>query len=129
LKVAVMNLNQVTLPATDMQQSVQFYCDMGFIQIVAAEGYARFECPAGDSTFSLHKVERAADSGVVVYFECSDLDQRVAGLRAKGFTFLSGPRDQRWLWRETRLRDPAGNMLCLFLAGENRKNPPWRKLG
>jgi hydroxymethylpyrimidine/phosphomethylpyrimidine kinase len=24
------------------------------------------------------------------------------------------------------LRDPAGNQLCLFRAGENRRNPPWR---
>ena len=24
------------------------------------------------------------------------------------------------------LRDPAGNLICLFWAGENRKNPPWR---
>ena len=36
------------------------------------------------------------------------------------------PTDERWLWREARLKDPAGNVLCLFHAGENRKNPPWR---
>jgi hydroxymethylpyrimidine/phosphomethylpyrimidine kinase len=24
------------------------------------------------------------------------------------------------------LRDPAGNAVCLFHGGENRRNPPWR---
>ncbi|MEM7380928.1 MAG: VOC family protein, partial [Bacteroidota bacterium] len=36
------------------------------------------------------------------------------------------PRDQSWLWREARLKDPDGNTLILYHAGENRKNPPWR---
>ena len=36
------------------------------------------------------------------------------------------PVDQPWQWREARLRDPDGNRLCLFHAGENRLNPPWR---
>ena len=26
------------------------------------------------------------------------------------------------------LRDPDGNRLCLYFAGENRVNPPWRVL-
>jgi hypothetical protein len=40
--------------------------------------------------------------------------------------FDSGPEDQSWLWREAWLRDPAGNRLYLFFAGENRRFPPWR---
>jgi hydroxymethylpyrimidine/phosphomethylpyrimidine kinase len=24
------------------------------------------------------------------------------------------------------MRDPAGNQICLFNAGENRRHPPWR---
>jgi hypothetical protein len=24
------------------------------------------------------------------------------------------------------LRDPDGNILCLYHAGDNRRNPPWR---
>ena len=32
----------------------------------------------------------------------------------------------RWLWREARLVDPSGNVICLYHAGENRLNPPWR---
>ena len=34
--------------------------------------------------------------------------------------------DQPWLWREARLQDPSGNVICRYHAGENRLNPPWR---
>lgn len=123
-----MNLNQVTLPAADIEQSSAFYRDMGFTQIVSSPPrYARFECPDGDATFSVHLVDNApTNTGVVVYFECADLDERVKQLQDKGFEFAKLPTDERWLWREARLNDPFGNVICLFLAGENRKNPPWR---
>jgi len=122
------NLNQVTLPATDFDRSVAFYRDMGFTLIVhSPPRYARFECPEGDSTFSLHSVDDSTgNTGVVVYFECSDLDARVKRLSAAGFEFTQLPTDERWLWREARLIDPSGNVICLFWAGDNRKNPPWR---
>jgi predicted enzyme related to lactoylglutathione lyase len=124
-----MNLNQITLPALDVEQSSAFYRSMGFTQIVSAPHYARFECPQGDTTFSIRKVEQVAeDSGIVVYFECEQLDEQVAHLQAKGFQFIQAPRNETWLWREARLKDPSGNVLCLFWAGENRKNPPWRLL-
>jgi catechol 2,3-dioxygenase-like lactoylglutathione lyase family enzyme len=123
-----LNLNQVTLPVTDFDRSVAFYRDMGFTLIVhSPPRYARFECPDGDSTFSIHTVDHHINtSGVVVYFECSDLDARVERLLAAGFEFTQLPTDERWLWREARLVDPSGNVLCLFWAGTNRKDPPWR---
>ena len=122
-----MNLNQVTLPAHDIERSVAFYRAMGFEQIVGAPHYARFACPAGDATFSVHLVDDPRrDTGVVVYFECERLDERIAELEGKGFTFTRPPTDERWLWREARLLDPAGNTLCLYHAGANRKDPPWR---
>ena len=122
-----MTLNQVTLPALDVAASVAFYTRMGFTQIVDAPHYARFECPDGDATFSVHRVDRvASDTGVVVYFECDDLDERVRSLEARGIAVVSGPRDERWLWREARLADPSGNALCLYHAGSNRTHPPWR---
>lgn len=106
---------------------MEFYKGMGFALLVSAPHYARFECPEGDSTFSVHLTTGSCqDTGVVVYFECSDLDQRVASLQALGFAFSQLPTLERWLWREARLQDPAGNVICLFWAGENRKNPPWR---
>lgn len=123
-----MDLNQVTVGCTDLEASVAFYRGLGLRQIVSnPPDYARFECPVGGATFSLHRVDRVPrDSGTVVYFEVEDLDARVAALEASGLRFESGPRDQPWLWREAYLRDPAGNLVCLYFAGDARRNPPWR---
>jgi predicted enzyme related to lactoylglutathione lyase len=105
-----------------------FYRSLGFTQIVdSPPDYARFECPDGDATLSLHLVDAAiAGPGVIVYFECNDLDRTYARLSARGLVFEAAPTDQPWLWREAYLRDPDGNLLCLFQAGENRRHPPWR---
>ena len=122
-----MNLNQVTLPALDIAVSVAFYRQLGFEQIVDSPHYARFKATTGDASFSVHKVDAvSAKSGVVVYFECERLDQQVADLTSRGIIFSHQPRDERWLWREARLLDPAGNMICLYHAGVNRLDPPWR---
>ena len=121
-----MRLNQVTLAVSDLDRSVAFYRGLGLEQIVADEGYARFACPDGESTLSLERLETVAASATTVYFECEDLDATVSALKAAGLSFEHGPLDQPWLWREARLRDPDGNRLCLFHAGENRLNPPWR---
>lgn len=122
-----MRLNQVTIPALDVVESSAFYRRLGFRQIVRSPHYARFECPDGDSTFSLHAAEAPlAGPRTVLYFECEDLDARVAALQQIGVEFTQAPRDEPWLWREARLRDPAGNELCLYHAGVNRRHPPWR---
>ena len=122
-----MNLNQVTVPASDYGASVAFYQTLGLRQIVDSPGrYARFECPGG-ATFSIHCEGAAAAGGeTLIYFESDDLDAWVERLRAMDIIFDSLPENQTWLWREARLRDPAGNRLCLFRAGENRRFPPWR---
>jgi predicted enzyme related to lactoylglutathione lyase len=122
-----MNLNQVTLPATDIDASVAFYRQLGLIQVVSSPHYARFQCPEGEATFSVHLADSTVpECGVIVYFECRDLDEKVSRLQARGVRFDQPPTDQRWLWREARLKDPSGNVLCLYWAGENRLNPPWR---
>jgi len=123
-----MNLNQVTVPAIDVGASVRFYEQLGLTLIVdSVPRYARLECPDGVSTLSVERVEELTSGpGIVIYFECDDLDEQVAVLKAKGLVFKHDPVDQSWLWREARLQDPAGNLICLFHAGVNRKNPPWR---
>jgi len=122
-----MELNQVTLPALDVAASVAFYRRMGFELIVDAPHYARFKSIVGSATFSVHAVQQLAQpSQTVVYFECAALDKEVAELRTRGFQFAQEPRDEPWLWREARLVDPSGNVICLYHAGENRLNPPWR---
>ena len=123
-----MNLNQVTMPSTNVQAAVEFYRRLGLRQIVdGLPDYARFECPEGEATFSVHRVERVQGGpGVVVYFECKDLDAAVEKLKSAGISFDAELRDQPWLWREAYLHDPDGNVICLYHAGANRRNPPWR---
>ena len=123
-----MDLNQVTIGSTDVARSMRFYQQLGLRLIVdSAPRYARFECPNGAATFSIHQVDTvAARATTLIYFECPDLDQRYRELCAAGVIFDSAPEDQRWLWREARLRDPDGNPICLYHGGENRRNPPWR---
>ena len=121
-----MRLNQVTLAVSNLDRAVDYYRRLGLRQIVADEHYARFVCPDGDSTVSLERVDAVPRSETTVYFECDDLDATVSRLEEAGLRFEHGPVDQTWLWREARLRDPDGNPLCLFHAGENRLNPPWR---
>ena len=120
-----MNLNQVTVEVSDIPRARAFYQRLGLELIVSSDHYARFLCPGG-ATLSIHLVEAAAPGGAVVYFECDDLDDRVAAQKAAGVVFDSDPIDQRWLWREARLCDPEGNRLCLYFAGANRIDPPWR---
>lgn len=123
-----MNLNQITVPVLDVETSIEFYKLLGLKLIVnSTNKYARFECPQGDSTFSLHKVDQlSSGGGVWIYFEVENLDEIFMDLRNKGVEFLTEPTDQTWLWREVQLLDPDDNKLILFNAGKNRKYPPWR---
>jgi catechol 2,3-dioxygenase-like lactoylglutathione lyase family enzyme len=122
-----MNLNQVTVPSTDVARAVGFYQRLGLTLIVLdLPGYARFECPNG-ATFSVHQNGRPSSiDGPIVYFECDDLDETVRRLRAAGVVLDALPSDKPWLWREAYLRDPDGNVICLYHAGHNRRYPPWR---
>ena len=123
-----MNLNQVTVPSLDLTLSIPFYEKLGLRLIVKAlPHYARFECPEGTATFSIHQVEKLPEGeGIAVYFELENLDAYVDELVQKGILFDELPKDRSWLWREARLKDLDGNQLILFHAGKNRKNPPWR---
>ena len=123
-----MNLNQITVPSLDLTKSVPFYQKLGLKLIVESlPHYARFECPDGNSTFSIHQTRQMPiGDGIYVYFECENLDEYVKELIDKGMKFDELPNDKRWLWREARLTDVDGNQLILFFGGENRRNPPWR---
>jgi len=121
-------LNQVTVTGTDYRKSVEFYRTLGLKQIVDSpeNGYARFESEGG-ATFSVQiDPEETISATTAVYLECDDLDERVERLARSGLTFEHGPRNQPWMWREARLRDPAGNIVFLYKAGEARRYPPWR---
>lgn len=123
-----MRLNQITAPARDLAVSIAFYETIGLKLIVRSDHYARFDLPKGEATFSLHVVEGEIPraNAPQLYFEVHDVDLTVQTLKDKGVAFETEPTDQRWLWREAWLHDPAGNALCLYHAGENRRFPPWR---
>ena len=123
-----MNLNQVTVPVSNAERSIDFYEKLGLKLIVKAlPNYARFECPEGDSTFSIHQVNNSQkEDCIVVYFEVENLDGYVQQLIDKGIQFDELPNEKSWLWRESRLKDPDNNQIILYFAGNNRKYPPWR---
>jgi predicted enzyme related to lactoylglutathione lyase len=126
--IAAVRLNQVTVAAADLDASIRFYELWGLKLIVKSPRYARFEAPEGEATFSLHltdaEIPRA--NAPQIYFECNDVEAEVARLRTAGVDFAEAPKMQSWLWCEAWTRDPAGNEICLYNAGENRKHPPWR---
>ena len=123
-----MKLNQITIPSLDLSVSKAFYEQLGMQLIVdAMPDYIRFVIPEDQSSFSIHRVDSIVDGeSIWIYFECDNLDQRVSELQSLGLKFDDQPEDKPWLWREARLRDPDGNRLILYRAGENRLNPPWR---
>jgi catechol 2,3-dioxygenase-like lactoylglutathione lyase family enzyme len=117
----------VTVGSTNLDRSEAFYRTLGLRLIVKDDHYLRFECPVGDSTFSVERVDAVPGSEqVTLYFENDDVDGTYVRLRSLGIEFEHPPTDMSWLWRESRLRDPDGHRLCLFHAGDNRRNPPWR---
>jgi catechol 2,3-dioxygenase-like lactoylglutathione lyase family enzyme len=144
-------LNHVTLVSADPERALPFYEGLGLTVIVLERDtdgrlrYARLTFPEGDSTLSLERgahsppsppsppstpvdddVSTASAASAVLFFECDDLDARVAALTAAGYRFEAGAETKPWLWREARLRDPDGQTICLFRAGFYRLDPPWR---
>jgi len=125
-------LNQITLGATHMAASVSFYQKLGLNIIVdSAPRYVRFEFPlppdGGEpATLSLHSLApdwQTSNSAPLIYFEVDDI---IAFLRDADLSPIAPPIDQRYLWREADIVDPAGNRIRLYTAGSNRRFPPWR---
>jgi catechol 2,3-dioxygenase-like lactoylglutathione lyase family enzyme len=123
-----MRLNQVTAAACDLEASIAFYELLGLRLIVKSPHYARFELPRGEATFSLHVVEGPIprENAPQLYFEVEDVAFETRRLKHAGVAIEREPTQQSWLWHEAWLRDPAGNAICLYHAGEYRRYPPWR---
>lgn len=120
-----MNLNQVTLTASNINRTKTFYLTLGFELIVDTPHYLRFACPQGGATFSF-RLDDKVQTSTTIYFEHENLDDWVDILLTKEIKFLELPNDKAYLWREAILEDPSGNIIKLYWAGENRLNPPWR---
>ena len=123
-----MQLNHVTLIVSNLQESLRFYQTLGLNLIVlSAPRYARLTLPDSDDTLSLEVTGEARnESRVQIYLECPELDKVYEDLKIKGLVFEQEPKDMDYLWREARIRDPDGHQIRLYLAGDNRLNPPWR---
>jgi len=104
---AGMNLNQVTLHSSDIARSIEFYRRLGLKLIVEAlPRYARFECPDGDSTFSVEK--RHGDGSPSPNSENPPRGRGVFRMRRSGCS-RCGPAAA---WRPIRLR-PHNSALAL----------------
>ena len=103
-----------------------FYAKLGLKLIVESlPDYARFEYPDGYSTFSIHrKGGLPKGEGISIYFECTNLDEYLKGLIKKGFFFEQTPTNQKWFWREARLKGVDGNQLILFYGGKKQSKSP-----
>ena len=125
-----MRLNHITLLISDYERSLAFYRALGLEQIVdAPPRYARFAFPDGDATLSIEVTPDGAAGTLTrteLFFECDDLDERVAALKSQGLRFDQDPTDMPYLWREAILHDPDGHEIRLYHAGEARLNPPWK---
>lgn len=122
-----MQLNQVMVYVSNLERSITFYQTLGLTLIVKSPHYARFLVSGNEATFPLHLTDEPIESKTVIYFETTELDAQVSIWKSKGILPDGAmPEMQPWLWREIHFTDPDGNPLCLYYAGENRINPPWR---
>jgi len=123
-----MNLNQITIPVVDVEKSIGFYETLGLKLIVKdLPTYARFVCPEGNSTFSLHQVKNLPKGeGIWIYFEVKNLSDYIQSLIERNIQIDEMPNVKTWLWREARLKDPDNNQIVIYFAGINRIYPPWR---
>ncbi|WP_415192134.1 VOC family protein [Psychroserpens sp.] len=94
-----MSLNQITIPSLDIKKILEFYKTLGLNIIAdALPNYIRFECPDGNATFSIHKVDTLpTGDGISIYFEDDNLDELVKNLQSKDIEFISLPEDKPWL--------------------------------
>lgn len=123
-----MNLNQVTISSLNVEKSLRFYKILGLKLIVdALPRYVRFECPTGEATFSIHRVDKLAHGHKrTLYVEVQNLSITISKLKEKGIIFKTAIFKQLWLWEEVHLADPNNNTIIIYHAGINRKNPPRR---
>ena len=122
-------LNQVTLTVNDYAKSVALL-SRARPQADRRQPGNRLrplrDRPAARPCRSRPTRRRRLSATTAVYLECDDLDAQVDRLARLGVPFEHGPRNQPWMWREARLRDPSGNIIFLYKAGEARRFPPWR---
>jgi catechol 2,3-dioxygenase-like lactoylglutathione lyase family enzyme len=125
-----MRFNHITLIVSERERSKAFYTALGLAQLVdTPPRYARFTFPDGDATLSLEVTgDTPHQPSVHIFFECDDLDKKVAALKARGIAFYHEPTDMFYQWREARLWDPDGHDVRLYRdnLANCRLDPPWK---
>ena len=121
-------LNQVTVTGTNYERSVEFYRRLGLKQIVdnPTPIMRGSKPPAARPSRSRSTPKRRSSRRPRSISNATTSTSGSSSWRAAGSPFEHGPRNQPWMWREARLRDPDGNIIFLYKAGEARRFPPWR---
>jgi lactoylglutathione lyase len=122
-----MELTHIWLLVEDMPRALGFYRDTlgltvaadlgGFVELNANERFLlslflRSAMRESEPGIALSPV---AGQHAALVFAVQGLDAYCAGLRAKGAEFVSAEADHpEWGLRTAFLRDPNGNLLCLY---------------
>lgn len=83
-----MNLNQITIPSTNVSCGTKLYEQQGLVFIVCTNWtYAIFETPEREVTLRIHFAETILESGILIYFEVKDVVEKITELKKKGIIF------------------------------------------
>ena len=115
-----------SLTVNDVEQSFAWYCDvLGFVvkdRWVHEGVFVGGELRAGDVRLYLGQDDwkqgrdRVKGLGFRIYFETrQDIDRLAAGIKARGGTLASEPRDE-WGMRSFNLEDPSGYKITISSA-------------
>jgi catechol 2,3-dioxygenase-like lactoylglutathione lyase family enzyme len=122
-----MELTHIWLLVEDMPRALGFYRDTlglavaadlgGFVELNANEHFLLslfLRSAMGDSEPGI-ALSPVAGQHAALIFEVKGLDAYCADLRAKGAEFASAEADHpEWGMHTAFLRDPDGNLLCLY---------------
>jgi catechol 2,3-dioxygenase-like lactoylglutathione lyase family enzyme len=122
-----MELTHVWLLVEDMPRALSFYRDTlalavaadlgGFVELKATEHclLSLFMRRGMQESEPEIQISPVAGQHAALVFAVENLDSYCAGLRAKGVEFASAEADHpEWGLRTAFLRDPDGNLLCLY---------------
>ena len=121
-------LNQVTVTGTNYERSVEFYGRLGLKQIVdSPERVMHVSRPQAASPSQSRSIRKRRSSRRLQSISNVTISTNAWSSSPEAASPSStAPRNQPWMWREARLRDPDGNIIFFYKAGENRRFPPWR---
>lgn len=109
---------------------LRFYKEtLGFELIESMEGeYARLKSRGSDTTIAIHNFKSESPlhtgGGIRIYFEVPALYEFCTSLEEKGVEFMQRAEKMPWGWDHAYLKDPDGNEISLYSAGDLRLKKP-----